>query len=176
MDGVFSTFESWGIPTTWDAAVLLVLILGAFFYGLRVGRDRAVTILLATYLALAVVTNAPLLGTLASAAGITRDPTLQLVWFIGFFLLTLFVLWKSELVRNLSQERGAWWESAVFSLLQIGLTVSIVLSLLPPSATDPIQGVMRPLFVGNAARSFWLVAPIPCLFLLGRGRSCDDDE
>lgn len=164
------------MPSTWDAALLLVLVIGAFFYGLRVGRDRAVTVLFATYVALAVVTNAPVLGILASAVGITRDPTLQLAWFIGFFLLTLFVIWKSDIVRNLSRDRGSWWESGVFSLLQIGLTVSIVLSLLPLTVTDGVQGVLRPLFIGNAARSFWLIAPLPCLLLLGRGGWRDDDE
>ncbi|HVM90470.1 MAG TPA: hypothetical protein VMU11_01055, partial [Verrucomicrobiae bacterium] len=146
------------------------------------GRDRSIVMLVSTYVALAVVTNTPYINTLNRALNASANQQLQLVWFVGMFALVFFILWKSDLMRNLGFERGIWWESILFSLCQVGLTVSSALYLLPPEAAANLSPMFRQLFLSDEGRSVWLLAPIVLLFTLGRSTgwslfgSRDDDE
>ncbi len=161
---------------TWDLYLLVALILGGLVYGFIVGRDRAVTVLLSTYIALAVVTNTPILGRLSSAFGST-NPTVQLIWFAIMFAAVFGVLWWSQLLRSMARERGTWWEIILFSILQVGLTVSAALFLLPPDSLDQLSPVFREIFTGEIGRSLWMIAPIIFLAVIGRTSfALDDDE
>lgn len=161
---------------TWDIMLFVGLLVVGMVYGFAVGRDRAVTILLSTYLALAVVTNAPILARLSQALNAGKSSSFQLVWFLGIFLLIFGLLWRSHLLKNLAQDRGAWWETALFSITQVGLLVSIAFFLLPPESTSKLSPFFQQAFIGEIGRSFWLIAPIPLLYIIGREVFYDDDE
>lgn len=165
-----------GLFFTWDIALFATLLIAGLAYGFAVGRDRAVTVLLSTYLALAVVTNAPILARLSQAMNAGKSSSFQLVWFLGIFFIIFGLLWRSHLLKNLAQERGAWWETALFSITQIGLLVSIALFLLPPEATQTLSPFFQQAFLGEIGRSFWLIAPIPLLYIIGREVFEDDDD
>lgn len=165
-----------GLSLTWDIVLFVTLLIAGLVYGFAVGRDRAVTVLLSTYLALAVVTNAPILARLSQAMNAGKSSAFQLVWFLGLFFLIFGLLWRSHLLKNLAQERGAWWETALFSITQVGLLVSIALFLLPPEATKTLSPLFQQAFLGEIGRSFWLIAPIPLLFIIGREVFDNDDD
>lgn len=175
MHGLLAVLDAFGIPTTWDVFLVVGLFVASVIYGMAVGRDRAVLILLSTYIALAVVTNAPIVSFLNRTFNTYGSPTIQLVWFLGLFASIFFLLWKSHVLRGMAKSRGSWWEAVLFSLLQVGLAASVALFLLPTEMTDPIQGVLRDLFLDIGARSFWLIAPIVFLAWLGRELPADDD-
>lgn len=164
------------LPFTWDVLLFLGLSLVGMVYGFAVGRDRAVTILLSTYLALAVVTNAPILSRLSQALNAGKSSEFQLVWFLGIFLLIFGLLWRSHLLQNLAHDRGVWWETALFSIAQVGLLISIALFLLPPESTSKLSPFFQQAFIGEIGRSFWLIAPIPLLYVIGREIYEEDDE
>lgn len=109
-----------GFVVTWEMVLLGGLLLSGIIYGFVVGRDRAVTVLLATYVSLAVVTNAPILGRINLALGINQSPWLTLFWFFGVFAIVFLILWRSAILRSLASSRGAWWETLLFSTMQIG--------------------------------------------------------
>lgn len=176
MDVLLLLFQRHGIPMTWEGLILLLCALGAILYGWAVGRDRSVILLLAMYLSLAVVTNVPALGMLSRWLPIQHHPTLRLVWFLGLFFLLFFLLWRSPLLSGLSQERGAWWESAMFALLQVGLAVSTGLFLLPPEVTGRLHPMLSLVFLGTAGRSFWLLAPLIAFVWIGREGEVFEDE
>ncbi len=161
---------------SWDVTIFCALAILGIGYGFAVGRDRAVTILLSTYLSLAVVTNSPILARVSQAFGTAQNPSLQLAWFLGLFLLIFFLLWRSHLLRNLAQDRGVWWETALFSIMQVGLLCSIGLFLLPSTATVNISPFFQQAFLGEIGRSFWLIAPIGLFYYIGREIYEDDDE
>ncbi len=171
----FAAFVISGVSFTWDIVLFVVLLFAGLGYGFAVGRDRAVTVLLATYLSLAVVTNAPILARLSQAVNAGKSSALQLAWFLGIFFLIFGLLWRSHLLKNLAQDRGAWWETALFSITQIGLLVSIALFLLPPETTQTLSPFFHQAFLGEVGRSFWLIAPIPLLFVIGRETFHDMD-
>lgn len=159
----------------WDLYLLLALIIGGLIYGFVVGRDRAVTVLLATYIALAVVTNAPILGRLSSAFG-AANPTIQLIWFGVMFAAVFGVLWWSQLLRSMARERGAWWEIVIFSILQVGLTVSAGLYLLPAENLNALSPAFRELFTGEIGRSLWIIAPIVFLAVIGQPEFVEEED
>ena len=168
MHGFLAVFDAFGIPLNWDIGIVIGLFLASIIYGITVGRDRAVLILLSTYIALAVVTNAPIVSFLNRSLNTQGNPTIQLVWFLGVFLLVFFLLWKSHMLRGMATNDGTWWEATLFSLFQIGLATSIAFFLLPTEMTDPVQGILRQLFLDTNTRSFWLITPIIFLAWLGR--------
>lgn len=157
-----------------DVLILAAFVLVGVVYGIYVGRDRAVIILISTYVALAVVTNAPAVALLNRSLNISANRSLEIVWFLGLFFTVFLALWKSQILRGLSQDRGAWWESFLFSVCQIGLTVSCVLFLLPAEITMKLSPMFRQLFLGDEGRSLWIIAPVLLLFGLGRDPSYDD--
>jgi len=162
------------LPFTWDILLFIGLLILGMIYGFTVGRDRAVTMLLSTYLALAVVTNAPILSRLSVSLNTNKSAEFQLAWFLGVFFLIFGILWRSHLLKNLAQDKGAWWETAIFSVVQVGLLVSIGMFLLPYETTSKLSPFFQEAFSGEIGRSFWLLAPIPLLFVIGR-ESFDHD-
>jgi len=163
-----------------DIAILAGFIVLAAAYGIFAGRDRCIVMLVSTYVSLAVVTNTPAISMLNRALNASANQQLQLVWFVGMFALVFFILWKSDLMRNLGYERGIWWESILFSVCQVGLTVSSALYLLPAEASTKLSPLFQQAFLSDEGRSLWLIAPIVLLFTLGRSTgwslfSRDDD-
>ena len=163
-----------------DVTILIGFFVLAAAYGMYAGRDRCIVMLVSTYVSLAVVTNTPAISMLNRSLNASANRSLQLVWFVGLFALVFFLLWKSDLLRNLGFERGIWWESILFSVCQVGLTVSSALYLLPAEAATNLSPLFRQLFLSDEGRSLWLLAPIVLLFTLGNSKGWSlwnrDDE
>jgi hypothetical protein len=164
------------LGTSWDLLILAGFALVGVAYGMYAGRDRSIVILISTYVALAVVTNAPAVGMLDRAFGLSAKESLRLVWFLGLFFTIFFILWNSPALKNLGYSRGAMWESFLFSLCQVGLTISTALFLLPADVTAQLSPAFRQVFLGNEGRSVWLILPIFLLFAVGRGKDYDFDD
>ena len=62
------TGVNWAQPS-WDLFIILFFIVIVFFYGMMLGRDRIIIILVSIYMALAVVSNAPFIGQLRIDSG-----------------------------------------------------------------------------------------------------------
>jgi hypothetical protein len=168
MGDVLSFVRTWLTASSHHVWILIGIVVSVLAYGVFVGRDRMVTLLLSMYLSLAVLTNAPLIGTVSRWLSVQNNPTLQLGWFLGLFLLMFFLLWRSDILRGMAFERGAWWESVLLVVLQVGLLASIILFLLPSAWLSSVPAVVANLFLGDIGRSFWLIAPLLFLAFLGR--------
>lgn len=168
MSAVLAFFRSWISASSDHVWILIGVIVAMLAYGVFVGRDRMVTLLLATYLSLAVLTNAPIIAIASRSFGIHDHPTLRLGWFLGLFFLMSFLVWRSHILRGMAYERGAWWESSLLVVLQAGLMISIVLFLLPTPMLGALPPPLIQTFLGDAGRSFWLIAPLVFLAVLGR--------
>ncbi|MFA6018585.1 MAG: hypothetical protein WC776_05430 [Patescibacteria group bacterium] len=157
-----------------DLLFLCVLLGFGLLYGFFIGRDRAIHVLLSVYLAFVVITNAPVLSTLSRVFSIQSYPALRIIWFLGFFLLIFFVLWRSPILRNMARERGSWWEACLFGVFQIGLVASIALFLLPSEFVQSLPPHIQWVFLDDIGRSFWIMAPIVVLALLKRREEAFD--
>ncbi len=160
----------WTKPT-WDLFIILFFIVAGFLYGLSLGRDRIVVILVSIYMALAVVSTAPFIGQMNAQVGLKNVFVFQISTFVATFIVLFFLLSRSALLRSLAtaDESGKWYQVLLFSILHVGLLVSITLSFLPASAADGLSPLTRQLFVSETSRFIWIVAPIILMILVKSG-------
>ena len=151
-----------------DVVFLIAFVLLAFGYGVAVGRDRAVIVLLSLYVAFCVVTNAPIISRISLAFGFGRVPMLQVGWFLGVFILLFILLWSSTTLRNLARDRGPFWQAGFFGILEMGFLVSTCLFLLPAEWIAGLPSLIQAVFLQDVARSIWFILPLVGLALLGR--------
>ena len=157
---------NWSAPT-WDLFIVLFFLITVFLYGLSLGRDRIIVILVSIYMALAVVSNAPLLGEAAGSINLGQNFAFRVTSFLGIFVLLFFLLSRSALTKTFGGlAAGSWWQVLVFSTFHVGLLVSITLSFLPPEAVNHLAPVTRQIFASDTGRFFWIVAPIFAMTLL----------
>lgn len=161
----YLTSLNWQNPT-WDVFILLFFVIGALLYGLSLGRDRVIVILVGIYMALAVVTNAPALSTLNVALNLNENYVLRISLFLGIFVVVFFLLSRSALLKTIGRSGapGSWWQTIVFSILQVGLLISVTLNFLPREMTQGLTEVTRNIFMSDQGRSAWLILPI--LFMI----------
>lgn len=150
----------WATPT-WDLFIVLFFIVGALLYGLSLGRDRIIVILVSIYMGLAVVSNAPYIQNFNAELTINQNFVIKIGMFLGVFVLLFFLLSRSALLKTLgSNAGGSWWQVIAFSFLQCGLMISVTLSFLPAGATENLSDFVQQSFLSDPARFCWLVLPI----------------
>lgn len=157
---------NWAAPT-WDLFIVLFFLITVFLYGLSLGRDRIIVILVSIYMALAVVSNAPLIGEAAGSINLGQSFAFRVTSFLGIFVLLFFLLSRSALTKTFGGlAAGSWWQVLVFSTFHVGLLVSITLSFLPSDAVGHLAPITRQIFASDTGRFFWIVAPIFAMTLL----------
>lgn len=152
---------NWSAPT-WDLFILLFFVVGSLLYGLSLGRDRVIVILVSVYMALAVVSNTPLLSSLDLSLNINENFALKITFFLGIFVALFFLLSRSALLRTIggTGAPGSWWQTILFSILQVGLLISITLNFLPREITQGLSDSTKNIFMSDNGRSAWMILPI----------------
>ncbi|PIY96796.1 MAG: hypothetical protein COY66_03050 [Candidatus Kerfeldbacteria bacterium CG_4_10_14_0_8_um_filter_42_10] len=162
----------WSKPT-WDMFIILFFVVAALLYGMSLGRDRIIVILVSIYMALAVVNTAPYINDVNTEVGINQFFVVRITAFVAIFVFLFFLLSRSALLATVasSDDRGKWWQVIVFSILHVGLLISITLSFLPESAAGHLAPSTQTIFVSEVGRFIWIVAPILLMILLKGGAS-----
>jgi len=143
--------------------ILLFFVISVLIYSFTLGRDRIVAILISTYLALAVTTNLPFMVELTELINRGGTFTFKISSFLIVFILLFFLLSRGSLIRGLSNFSGHWWQTILFSLLQVGLLTTIILSFLPDSTLVYFSDFTRIIFLSDLGRFCWIVLPILAL-------------
>lgn len=161
---------NWAQPS-WDLFIVLFFIIAGFLYGLSLGRDRVIVILVAIYMALAVVNTAPFIGNLQADVGVANVFVFRISAFVALFIALFLLLARSALLQTIASAdtKGAWWQVMLFSFLHVGLLISIVLSFLPSTASDHLAPMTRSIFVSETGRFLWIVGPILAMVLIKGG-------
>lgn len=167
----------WTRPT-WDLFIILFFIVAAFLYGLSLGRDRIIIILISVYTSLAVVEHAPLVNNKGFQDMINNFVgqffVFQISAFVVLFVLLFFIITRSALLKTIasSDSPGPWWQVFMYSILHVGLLVSIILSYIPK---ESLEGVLAPLtmqvFTTNLAQNIWIIGPLIAMFVFKGGAS-----
>jgi hypothetical protein len=165
----FSTpFMIGGVQLPADILCLIVAAILGVAYGVVIGRDRAVLVLLSLYMAFCVVTNAPVISLVSQGLGFGRVPALRVAWFLGVFVIIFLILWRSSTLKSMARDRGNWLHAGLFGVLEIGFLVSALLFLLPVEWINRLPRSFQIVFLHDLARSLWFIAPIVGLAALGR--------
>jgi len=165
---------NWATPT-WDLFIVIFFVVAAFLYGLSLGRDRVIVILVSIYMALAVINTAPYLSTLSGkdlSINIGQNFAFKVTLFLGVFIILFFLLSRSALSRTFggASSGGSWWQVILFSFLHVGLLISVVLSFLPPQTAEHLLPVTRQIFTSDLGKFFWIITPIVAMVLFKGGK------
>ena len=174
----FAQTLNWTNPT-WDLFILVFFAVATVLYGASLGRDRIIVIMVGLYMALAVVTNVPFVKAFNATLTVNKNFIVHFTAFIGLFVVLFFLLSRSALLRAFGTGGHAvssWWQVMLFSFLQVGLLISIVLSFLPMTALQNFSPLTRLIFQSDTGRFVWIVAPIAAMVLFGGRRRAERFE
>jgi len=165
--GSFFQNLDWTNPS-WDLFIVLFFLIASIIYGLSLGRDRILVILIAIYMALAVVNYAPFAEKLVSGTTLEDFFLIRVLSFAAVFLILFFLLARSALLHTIGAHasHSSWWQVFVFSFLHVGLLISITLSFLPESFTSQLSPFTHNVFATENARFIWIILPIVVMALV----------
>lgn len=147
-------------------------IVGALLYGLSLGRDRIIAIMISIYIALAVTAALPdVIVNVNFEGGFAFRITAFLAVFVGMF----FILSRMAIARSLALNNdGGIIQTVVFSFLHVGMIIAVAMSFMPPEVLNKFSPLTIEIFTNQWAYFAWIVAPLVAMIVLGR-RGVKDD-
>jgi hypothetical protein len=165
---LIKTFN-WHNPT-WDVFILGAWVLASVFYAFAAGRGRVVNILISIYIAKLLVLQAPFLT--GGIAGKLPEGLAALQGLVAFgaIFLVLFLLLGRYVFKTSADHRqiSSMLFGLLFSFLQIGLLINIVLNYLPQELQNNFSPLIQAIFIQQYASFVWLVLPVIYLILMGK--------
>lgn len=160
---------------TWDFIIFLFFGITVIFYGFLLEKEKIINLLVSSYLALAVATNVPYLDKLSEVIAKSGLFAFRVSAFILVFIVLFILLSRSSILSSFSGLSGSWWQIILFSFLQVGLLLSIILSFLPQLALNYLSIFTKIIFTSDLAKFLWIVLPIVALIFLGESGSSGRD-
>jgi hypothetical protein len=162
---------NWFQPT-WDLFIILFFVIAALVYGISLGRDRILVILVAIYMALAVVKYLPFLTEFSARISVNDAFAFRVSIFLGLFILLFFFLSQSALLRTFASgaAQGSLIQVIVYSVLHVGLLISVTLSFFPQDLSGVLSPLTQTLFLSDAAKAVWIITPLLAMAIFGRGK------
>lgn len=154
---------------SWDAFIFFFWIVASLIYSFSAGRGRIISILVAVYMGELLTIQAPFLIKFLGDRGNVDLYFSQLIIFLVSFAFFFWVLSKFVFRTSFDGRRGGGVIfSTIFSFLQVGFLISVILSFLPPSVKENFAPLIKMVFVTPTAAFVWLLLPIVFLILIGR--------
>lgn len=162
------TSVNWLEPS-WDLFIVLFFVVASFIYGISLGRDRIIVILVAIYMSLAIVNYIPFITEFNTNISVNDAFALRVSVFLGVFILLFFFLSHSALIRTLGRAntQGGIIQVMIFSFLHVGLLISVTLSFFPTDLADVLSSTTRSVFTSDIARAGWVILPVLFMALFG---------
>jgi hypothetical protein len=162
---------NWFQPS-WDMFIVGFFMIASLIYGVSLGRDRILVLLVSIYMSLAVVKYVPFITNFNASISLNDAFALRVSVFLGLFILLFFFLSQSALLRTLGAgaEQGAMWQVILFSILHAGLLISVTLSFFPTESSQFLSPLTQKLFVSDVARAAWAILPVAAMAVLGAKR------
>ena len=167
--GQIHTFN-WHNPS-WDLFIILAWIVVAVIYAFTSGRGRIINILVSIYIAKLLTIEAPFLtNAISGRLPSTLASLQQMIVFVILFIV-LFVFLGRYAFRTSVDKRnmvGSLVLSLIFALMQIGLLINIILTLLPVNVQNSFSPLIQTIFIRGQASFVWLIMPLIYLIIVGK--------
>lgn len=160
---------NWHSPS-WDLFILLFWLVASVLYAFSAGRGRILTVLVSIYMSQLLVLQAPFLSSTLSTKLNVGDPSLQkLIVFVVLFLVLFVFLGRFAFKSSVDgRQISSLGFSLIFSVLQIGLLINIVLFYLPPHIQSNLSPLIQFIFLHPYSAFVWLALPVVYLIVLGK--------
>lgn len=132
-------------------------------YGISLGRNRIVVILISIYMSIALINTFPFANYQVAEIQVGDSFVLRITIFLALVLLIFFFLSRSAIrsaLRFPKKDDSAWGQVFLFSILHVGLLVSVIVSFLPTSAVEQLAPLTRSIFVSPISQFLWVLMPI----------------
>ncbi|MBT5807792.1 hypothetical protein HOI18_00785 [Candidatus Uhrbacteria bacterium] len=158
------------LQPSWDLFIVLFFVVASFIYGISLGRDRIIVILVAIYMALAIVNYIPFISEFNASVSVNDAFALRVSVFLGVFIMLFFFLSHSALIRNLGhkESQGGIIQVMIFSFLHVGLLISVTLSFFPIDLANVLSPITQSIFVSEIAKGVWVTMPVIMMAIFGR--------
>lgn len=157
---------------SWDLLIIIIFIGATFLYGLTLGRNKLIALLISTYFSLIIIGSIPW-KTVSAFFGLkdlsSPTPTFKIFLFLALILFFFFLIPQSVLgsvLRVGKGRQGPWVHILIFAILQIGLLASIILSFLPSKVIIDLNPLVKQVLLGQLPQFFWMTIPILALVLI----------
>lgn len=163
---MFSFFANLGFTGLgWQFLIPIVLALVIFVYGVSLGRNRLLGLLLSTYLALIMVRTIPwsLFRIEDPSFGLQIVVLLAMVFFLFIFLPGSVL--GNGLGITYKKIKTSWVWLFIFAILQLGLFFSVILSFLPDENLTKTPDFVKKFFVSPESQFIWLALPLLIMIL-----------
>ena len=162
------TVNSFLSNPTWDILLLLFFFFAVFVYGLVVGRNRMIVLLLASYPAALINEYLPY-----PQQFLQRLNTLQILFLksLLFFVLVLFVFWILNKTGFFRKEINKKTGQVIFlSFLNVGFWANIIFGYALKIREEAVKlAPLTKLLFGSVPSHFiWLVLPLLALYWFAR--------
>lgn len=144
-------------PTT-DVLVLVGAAVAVLLLGFW-GRSKLVSVAVASYAAIAMLSTLPIFDWVIGGIGIPYS-----VWSIVAIVLVLVLVLHSmiyfSLGEILEEDRGFIASSVVLAIAVIGLLFSYSFTVVPSTVLSEISPILATVLTGTFAKILWFLAPI----------------
>jgi hypothetical protein len=146
---------------TQDVSLVLIILLASFLFGMLIGRNRIMAVLISTYVSFALLSAVP------------GDfwPNFSYKFFTFLGILAILTLANKRFLDVYFSGTGSsfLWKIFFMSFLEIILVLSIGLSFLPAKeALGYVSANAYSYLVPGWSRVFWMVAPLIFMFFFGK--------
>ena len=153
-------FASFGFSGgNWDILILLLILVGVFLYGVNLGRNKILVIIICVYLASVVYNLFPygkFLGELRNNYIADAGGFLALI-FVFYFFLSRSAL---RAAMHYSSASGSWFQVFVFSVMGLGLILSNIARIVPGDFLAKLSPFLVRLFSAPSSQFWWSLLPV----------------
>lgn len=151
---------------TWDIFLVLFFITFAFLYGIFLGRDKIVNLIIVIFFSYVLTINLSFLSNLIKNLTESQFSILSLMSFILFLLVLFFLIVKKSILSSVANYASTWWHVLFYSIIHTGLLISLSLSLLNNELLSVFGKNIKMIFIYPQAVFVWVLLSILSLIFL----------
>lgn len=151
---------------TWDVFLILFFITFAFLYGIFLGRDKIINLIIVIFFSYLLTINLDFLSSIIKNLTEAQFSIFRLISFIVFLLLFFFIVTKKSILSSVSNYASSWWHVLLYSIIHTGLLISLSLSLLSPDFLNVFGGVIKIIFINSYSVFSWILLSVLSLIFL----------
>ncbi len=151
---------------TWDIFLVLFFITFAFLYGIFLGRDKIVSLIIVIFFSYILTINLNFLSKILKNLTASQFSILSLVLFILFLFVLFFLIVKKSILSSISNHAPAWWHVLLYSIIHTGLLISLSLSLLSGELLSVFGKNIKIVFIYPQSVFVWVLLSVLSLVFL----------
>ncbi len=152
---------NWTSPS-WDLFIFMFFLGAVVLFMFSLSRERILTTLLGTYVALAVMKG---VGSLSKFFLLSNK-----AWFLPIIIFLVILIIVTALLSrlNIGSSSGLpnLWQVLYFSILQTGLLIVVIMLFLPVEISSHFHPLTREIFVNNISQIVWFLFPLLSLIFI----------